>query len=199
MAAGSAGHAEELDRPVRRGRGGFRRRAGRPRARHADDPHLHHPARHAVRGHVHGPVSGTSAGPGAHGPRQEEIRGRLHRPFQEEDDPGTGRPQQGKIGALHRRPRSQPRQRETDPDLHRRLRAHVLRDRRDHGGTRPRPARFRFRQEIRPSGHHGHPAAGGPTAGPPNGSARGRRDPGQLRTLRRSDRRRGQGKDHRGP
>ena len=48
------------------------------------------------------------------------------------------------------RRRDQPGQRRADPDLHRRLRAGRLRDRRDHGRPRARRARLRVRQEVRP-------------------------------------------------
>ena len=45
-----------------------------------------------------------------------------------------------KTGVFTGRDRDQPRQRQGDPDLDRRLRARELRHRRDHGGARPRRA-----------------------------------------------------------
>ncbi len=51
---------------------------------------------------------------------------------------------------VHRRVRQEPDQRLERPDLHRRLRAHGLRHRGDHGGARARPARLRVRRRVRP-------------------------------------------------
>ena len=56
-----------------------------------------------------------------------------------------------KTGVAARRRRDQPGQRRADPDLHRRLRAGRLRHRRDHGRARPRRARLRVRDEVRPA------------------------------------------------
>ena len=47
--------------------------------------------------------------------------------------------------------RHQPGERRADPDLDRRLRAGGLRHRRDHGRARPRRARLRVRQAVRPA------------------------------------------------
>ena len=53
---------------------------------------------------------------------------------------------------LHRPLRGQPGQRRAPPGLGGRLRADGLRDRRDHGGARPRRARLRVRAGPRPAG-----------------------------------------------
>ena len=45
----------------------------------------------------------------------------------------------------------QPRQRRAHPDVRRRLRADGVRHRRDHGRARPRPARLRLREDLRPA------------------------------------------------
>ncbi len=73
--------------------------------------------------------------------------------------------------------RRQPRQRRVDPDVRRRLRAHGVRDRRDHGRARPRPARLRLRDQVRPRD-------------PPRRRARRRRCPARRRGVRRPRRRR---------
>ena len=49
------------------------------------------------------------------------------------------------------RTRHQPGQRRADPDVRRRLRADGVRHRRDHGRARPRRARLRLRDEVRPA------------------------------------------------
>ncbi len=107
-----------------------------------------------------------------------------------------------KTGRRPRRRRHQPGQRRADPDLHRRLRAVRLRHRRDHGRARPRRARLRVRDEVRP----GDPAGRG-GARRRRGRADGRRlhrprrgrAPRQQRPLRRPGRRRGRQGDRRRP
>ena len=58
---------------------------------------------------------------------------------------------EGEGRRLHRAARGQPGQRRADPDLGRRLRAHGVRHRRDHGRARPRRARLRLRRAVRPA------------------------------------------------
>ena len=55
----------------------------------------------------------------------------------------------------------QPGQRRADPDVRRRLRAHGVRDRRDHGRARPRRARLRLCDQVRPRDPPGDRAAAG--------------------------------------
>ena len=55
-------HADELDRPVRGRRDRLRGRARRPPAGRRPAARLHDPTGHAVRGDVHGPRPGASAG-----------------------------------------------------------------------------------------------------------------------------------------
>ena len=58
-----------------------------------------------------------------------------------------GSAEREKTGVPLGRSRHQPRQRRADPDVGRRLRAHGVRHRRDHGRARPRRARLRVRDE----------------------------------------------------
>ena len=64
---------------------------------------------------------------------------------------------------LHRRVRQEPHQRLERARVHRRLRAHGVRHRRDHGGARARPARLRVRRRVRPA--RGRASCGRPTRG----------------------------------
>ena len=112
-----------------------------------------------------------------------------------------GRPRVGR-GARRRGPREdrraarpqrrQPGQRRGDPDVRRRLRADGVRDRRDHGGARPRHPRLRVRQGLRPAdqaGDRGRRPGGGPRR---RGPALPRRRPDdRLRPLRRQGQPRG--------
>ena len=86
--------------------------------------------------------------PGGGGPQE---RPRADRAGQEEDR------------RVHRGVRDQPGQRREDPDLDRRLRAGDLRHRGDHGRARPRRARLRVRQAVRPADRHRRDAR--PTSG----------------------------------
>ena len=68
-----------------------------------------------------------------------------------QERPRPDRPGQDQDRRLHRRVRHQPGQRRADPDLDRRLRPDGLRHRRDHGRPRPRRARLRVRDGVRPA------------------------------------------------
>ena len=133
--------------------------------------------------------------------RRHRARGggpRLRQPRAEREQRGARRHRPDEDRRAARPHRDQPGQRRADPDVGRRLRAHGVRHRRRHGRARARPARLRVRREVRP-------------ADPPGGRARGRlagrrgrvrralreRGPGQLRPVRRHERRGRQGRDHR--
>ena len=60
-----------------------------------------------------------------------------------------------KTGVFNRRLRHQSHKRGPHPHLDRRLRAHGLRHRRDHGGARPRRPRLRIRPGLRPANRAG--------------------------------------------
>ena len=143
--------------------GSAARKAPRSTSRRRPTPHhperrdaarLHDAARHAVRCHVHGPRAGAPARDRADGAGQARRGRRVHRagPPADGDRPPVDRPREDR--RRHRRGRDQPDQRRADPDLHRRLRAVRLRHRRDHGRARPRRARLRVREAVRPA----HPA-----------------------------------------
>ena len=139
--------AAQLDRPLRGRRGRLPLRGARPRL-----PGLHDPARHALRRHL---LRARPRAPRARAAgRRHRGRGggaRVRQP---------GRPRVGR-GARRRGPREDRRaarpqrrqsgQRRADPDVRRRLRADGVRHRRDHGGARPRRARLRVRQGLRPA------------------------------------------------
>ncbi len=94
--------------------------------------------------------------------------------------------------------RGQPGQRRGDPDVRRRLRADGVRDRRDHGGPRPRHARLRVREEVRAAdsagdrgrGRRGRPRRAGPALS-------GRRRDDRLGSIRRQGQPRGLRRDRR--
>ena len=142
--AADQGHAAQLDRPERRGRGRFRpdrrleswrvcrepRFAMRPRR----DPRLHHPARHAVRRDLHGARPRASPGRRDH---DAERNGRRRGSTSEQ-------PRARATWTAPTWPRTRPASSpaayainpvngEADPHLDRRLRADGLRHRRDHG------------------------------------------------------------------
>ena len=74
------GDAAQLDRPQRRGRGRFRHAGPTTHEAATDiDPRLHHPARHAVRRHLHGAGPGASAGRSDHHRRADGRPSRLTR------------------------------------------------------------------------------------------------------------------------
>ena len=112
---------------------------------------LHDPTGHAVRGDVHGPGARAPARGDDHppGPSSRGRRVRRAGPPPDRDRAPVDRPRQDR--RRHRRRCDQPDQRRTDPDLHRRLRPVRLRHGRDHGRARPRRARLRVRDAVRPA------------------------------------------------
>ena len=81
---------------------------------------------------------------------EDEVRDYVNRAVNESvEERGDGREAEDRRPA---RPHGdQPGQRRADPDVRRRLRADGVRDRRDHGGPRPRRARLRLRAGLRPA------------------------------------------------
>ena len=117
----------------------------------ADDPLLHHAARHGLRRDVHGagaehPLVAALTTPEQRG----EVEAYVEQTRTRERHRAPGH-RQGEDGRLHRRLCHQPVHRPGDPDLDRRLRAGDLRHRRDHGRARRRRARLRLRAEVWPA------------------------------------------------
>ena len=123
-------HADELDRPERGRRDRLHDRPGRPPARRRRAARLHDPARHAVRGDVHGPRPGAPArrdadrARAAGGGRRVRRAGPRRRPRSSACRPTARRPA-CTIGADAINPVNG----ERDPDLDRRLRPGRLRHR----------------------------------------------------------------------
>ena len=169
-------------------------RGARPRL-----PRLHHPPRHALRRDLlrARPRASRGRAPG----RRHRARAGGSR-LRQRVGPGHGRGARRRGAPEDRRaarPRGrQPGQRRAHPDVRRRLRADGVRDRRDHGRARPRRARLRVRQGLRPADpprDRGHRPGGGPRRRGP-AVLRRRRD-GQLRPLRRQAQPRGLRRDRR--
>ena len=150
LAGTRAGHAAQLDRPVRGRLRGLRDR----RVRRAGD-RLHHPSGHPVRRHL---LRG----------RPRERPGRTHRRRRSaarvRGVPGAGEAGHRDRAAVHRPPqdrrlpgraRDQPGQQRADPGVRGRLRAGRLRHRRGDGGARSRPARPGLRARLRAAGRRG--------------------------------------------
>ena len=76
---------------------------------------------------------------------------RLRQPRAERVQRGARRRRQGEDRRLPRPPRRQPGQRRAAADVRRRLRAHGVRHRRDHGRPGARRARLRLRDDVRPA------------------------------------------------
>ena len=95
-------------------------------------------------------------------------------------------------------PRRQPGQRRAHPGVGRRLRATRLRDRRDHGGARARPARPGLRPEVRAAGA-GRGGAGRARPGRDRRRDPGGRPAGQLRAAGRAVQGTGHRHDRRDP
>ena len=124
-------------------------------------PGVHDAAGHAVRRDV--------LRHGARAPGRLQAR-RGHRPASRrstststtrstESSEERGDADKPKTGVAARPHRHQPGQRRADPDVRRRLRAHGVRHRRDHGRARPRRARLRLRPRLRPADPPGDRAA----------------------------------------
>ena len=140
--------AAQLDRALRGRRGRLPDRgAGRRHPRLHDAPG-HALRRDVLRARARAPARaaarrGNAARAG--GPRVRPPGGRpLGR--------RARRPREGEDGRLHRRVRHEPRQRGAPADLGRRLRAHGVRDGRDHGRAGARRARLRVRAALRAAG-----------------------------------------------
>ncbi len=148
LARARADDAAQLDRPLRG------RRAALPfrRARRGH-PGLHDAAGHDLRRHV---LRGRARAPTRPGPgRRQRARAGGARVRSPRWGPDRGRARgEGEGRRLHRPPRREPRDRRADADLGRRLRAHGVRHRRDHGRPRARRARLRLRGEVRPARAH---------------------------------------------
>ncbi len=131
--------AGKLDRQVQ----GARIRFQSVEWRHAAG--LYHQARHDLRGELRRSCrrpSGRASGRQRRGPR-------LHRRMQEGRHHGGRTRNRREAGFRYRDHRQAPVHRRRPARLYRELRADGLRHRRDHGGTGPRPARFRIRHQIR--------------------------------------------------
>ena len=84
-------------------------------------------------------------------PEQRDAVEAYRRGGRRQERPRPDRPGQDQDRRPHRLVRHQPGQRRADPDLDRRLRPDGLRHRRDHGRPRPRRARLRVRDGLRPA------------------------------------------------
>ena len=139
--------AAQLDRPLRRGGGHVRRARER-----GGVPRLHDPAGHALRRDVlrDGAGAPRRAAPRG-GDRERAGRARLRQPRADGVQRRARRRRPHEDRRADRPQRRQPRQRRADPDVGRRLRADGVRHGRDHGRARPRRARPRLREDVRPA------------------------------------------------
>ena len=87
-------------------------------------------------------------------PAEEEVREYVNRVGRESAEE-RGAEDREKTGVPLGRSVVNPVNGEADPDVRRRLRADGVRDRRDHGGARPRLPRLRIRPEVRAAGQAG--------------------------------------------
>ena len=166
--------AAQLDRALG-GRGGHLPQRG------AGDrlPGLHDAAGHALRRDVlrHGARASRRLParrgyrPGAGGPR-------VRQPRADRGQRGSRRRRAREDRRLPGPPRRQPGQRRAPAHVRGRLRAHGVRDRRDHGRARPRRARPRVRAQVRPA----HPRGRLRRRGRPGRGLHGRRPARQLAT-----------------
>ncbi len=121
---------------------------------------LHDASRHGVRHDVRGAGPGAPAGrrgDHARSPRGGRVVRRAGAP-PDRDRPAVDRGRGGEARRVHRQLRGQPVHRPARADLPGRLRADVLRHRRDHGGARPGPARLGLRDGVRPADRPDRPA-----------------------------------------
>ncbi len=134
-------HAGELDRQEHRAAVHLRPVERRERRG------LHHAARHDLRRQLR---CRRARPPGRASRRDGQLRRRqVHRAMQEGRH-HRGRTRDGRKARLRHRDRGEaPVHRRVPAGLHRQLRADGIWHRGDHGGARPRPARFRFRQQVR--------------------------------------------------
>ena len=143
-------HAAELDRKECRRGGGFS--AGRALAGFTVCPHLYHPSGHHLRGYLHEPCARVAAGGtgdlgAAASVRGAGVRGACLAAGEGHSDSRGSRKRRRVHGSVC----DQPLHQDAYSNLGGELRAVRIRDRSHHGSSRPRPARFRLRQEVRHS------------------------------------------------
>ena len=143
--------AAQLDRPLGGRRGHLPLRGAGDRL-----PGLHHAPGHALRRDVlrDGPRASGRL-PARRGHRAGAGGPRVRQPRADRVQRGARRRRAGEDRRLPGPLRHQPGQRRADADVRRRLRAHGVRHRRDHGGPRARRARPRVRAEVRPADPRG--------------------------------------------
>ena len=182
------GAPAKLDRPL-----GRRRDPVPDRGAQRGCPRIHDPPGHALRSDVlraRARARARCTDRIGRGPRVRPAHG-----F--EEDPGA-RGGGGEDWRLHRASCREPGKRGAAPGIRRGLRADGLRDGRDHGRARARPARLRLRHRIRVAGTTGRPACrrrGG--SGDGACQAHRGRDACELRGVRRPARARGRSQDRR--
>ena len=147
--------AAELDRPERGGDdplpaprpgpGGWSGRRGRAGC----DRGLHDPARHDLRGHLHGPRPRTSAGRPGDDPGVRRSGGPLPRHRLADGSRCAEEDREGEDGRLHGRLLRESGDRHPDPGLDRRLCPDGVRDGSDHGRAGPRREGPRVRPRLR--------------------------------------------------
>jgi leucyl-tRNA synthetase len=144
-------HAAQLDRPFR---GRLRQVRHRGLGEKLED--FHHARRHAVRRHLHGPLSRASL-------RREDNFGCAQRAAVESYVEAAARKSdlertdlaKDKSGVFTGAYAINPAERRARADLDLRLRAHLLRHGRHHGRPRPRRPRLGIREEVRPADNPG--------------------------------------------
>jgi leucyl-tRNA synthetase len=105
----------------------------------------------SVRGHLHGAGSGAPAGGAGHHAGASRGVEAYRQQVAQTDLVSRKKTDKEKTGVDTGGTRPQPGHRRGDARLDRRLRADGVRNRRDHGRPRPRPARLRVRHEVRVS------------------------------------------------
>ena len=200
LARADQGHAAQLDRPQRRGRGRFPDRPAtadpRPIRVFTTRPDTLFGATYMVLAPEHPLVDRITTEASA------RRRRRLSPGRRAQERPRPHRPGQDQDRRLHRRYAINPVNGERDPDLDRRLRADGLRHRRDHGRPRPRRARLRVRPAVRPADRPRRRRRA--RIRPTRRSTQAEAEPGvavnsrnDVDRPRRPADRRGQGRDHR--
>ncbi len=160
LAGKSPADAEELDRPLGRPAAALHARCGDRAERRERAGDLHHAAGHFVRRQVHGAGARSSAGAGGGG-EESEARG-LHRGVQPHGHLAGGDRHRREARLRHRHQGGASVRRELEAaGLRRQFHSDGLRHRRHLRLPGARPARPRFRQQIRARQH-----AGGVPAGP---------------------------------